>query len=685
MTDVFISYAKADNKSDAITNIVRALSQTNSPLDREKSIEVWFDEDGIRTGEDWSDEIDIGLQNANTVAIFISPRYFASYVCNRELETALNFSKKIIPIWVEPIYQPETDIATAINERAKQGNRTATEERASKNYQLIEDKQAIRWDSDTSDNKHQTIQQLISAIFENAKLDDDATRWLDRYLSKTNGTGDWLSGADLKQAQVWLKKASQTPNYTIQPDVQEFIDKSQTAQRRRQGTYGLVAAVSLAIIGIVSFVAYFQSNSSQTNEAERIAASADSIIESEAGDRELAAMLAIASVQLRETPAGRATLETAAQNLWISNSFTLPPEQVGERATALSIAPDGEHVLLNGAYVSLSEESVIRTFIEPSYFIASSDISPDGRYAAFVTSNARMWQSPPDGEELIRNTSVWDIETGEQIHEWNYFSFNTDVKFSGDSSRLFLGHERQDSSEPSGNVARIMNLNTGEEIIAVYDTTMGPGSFIATMTNNARFLATTHGDVITLWDATTGEAINEFPAPTNYVVDMTSGIEGRWISAVGNMGPIHSFIYYEDSGWEPWLNTTTGLVPTGSMVDLGMGSATVVGTLSSTTGDSETAVIRGLDYNTFGNNGSPYRYTYQVTNLNAWDRVPIHGVVFVSNTTQINVIERDTLSLPDNTDALIRYTCSRIYRELTIEERDLYELDPSLPICDSYS
>ncbi|MBZ0308743.1 MAG: toll/interleukin-1 receptor domain-containing protein, partial [Anaerolineae bacterium] len=231
MSDVFISYAKTDNQNSEITLLVTALNSLTSPIQKDINVTTWFDENGIRKGEDWSSEIDIGIEEAHTVAVFISPAYFASKICNREFKTALQLGKKLIPVWISAV--SAGTIEAEIEKRKNEGKEVSTLAEAMQNYTAIRDKQAIRLDIDPDPLRSRTLRELVTAIFENAKLDDGATEWLGRALAKERGTGSWLSGNDLRQAETWLIEVNNTPNYIAHEKTKLFILYSRRATVRR--------------------------------------------------------------------------------------------------------------------------------------------------------------------------------------------------------------------------------------------------------------------------------------------------------------------------------------------------------------------------------------------------------------------------------------------------------------------
>ena len=58
---------------------------------------------GIKTGEDWRNEIQNHLCNAKVVILFITPNYKESEMCLNEMGAAWATNVKVIPIVVEPL------------------------------------------------------------------------------------------------------------------------------------------------------------------------------------------------------------------------------------------------------------------------------------------------------------------------------------------------------------------------------------------------------------------------------------------------------------------------------------------------------------------------------------------------------------------------------------------------------
>ena len=89
LQDAFISYGRIDSKEFA--------KRLNSRLIR-LGYTAWFDVDDIPLGVDYQKQIDDGIEKADNFIYIISPRSVNSPYCDLELELALKYKKRIIPL-----------------------------------------------------------------------------------------------------------------------------------------------------------------------------------------------------------------------------------------------------------------------------------------------------------------------------------------------------------------------------------------------------------------------------------------------------------------------------------------------------------------------------------------------------------------------------------------------------------
>lgn len=91
--NVFISYSRR-NKA-FVQQLHSALSTTRR--------EVWVDWDSIPVAGDWWQEIQLGIELADTFLFVISPDSVASKVCGQEIEEAVKHHKRLVPVVFEDV------------------------------------------------------------------------------------------------------------------------------------------------------------------------------------------------------------------------------------------------------------------------------------------------------------------------------------------------------------------------------------------------------------------------------------------------------------------------------------------------------------------------------------------------------------------------------------------------------
>jgi len=87
--DIFISYGRADSKAFATK-----LHQKLTSLD----LKVWFDQNDIPPAVDWQQQIDDGIERTHNFIFIIAPHAVNSVYCLKEIELALKYNKRIIPL-----------------------------------------------------------------------------------------------------------------------------------------------------------------------------------------------------------------------------------------------------------------------------------------------------------------------------------------------------------------------------------------------------------------------------------------------------------------------------------------------------------------------------------------------------------------------------------------------------------
>ncbi|NEO51989.1 MAG: TIR domain-containing protein [Okeania sp. SIO3B5] len=87
--NAFISYGRADSKSFA-TKLYEKLT--------ENGLKIWFDQNDIPLGVDFQNQIDDGIIKADNFLFIIAPHSVNSPYCLKEIELAIKYNKRIIPL-----------------------------------------------------------------------------------------------------------------------------------------------------------------------------------------------------------------------------------------------------------------------------------------------------------------------------------------------------------------------------------------------------------------------------------------------------------------------------------------------------------------------------------------------------------------------------------------------------------
>lgn len=197
--DIFISYSRKD---------VAFIKQLDAMF-RRIGKDPWVDWDDIQKGEDWWKAIEMGIEGADVFVFTMSPDSLASQVCGQELEHAVKFNKRIIPI----VRRDDFDMSLVHPVLASQ------------NWLFFRE----------TDNFEKSFQDLIVAIETDLSHVRAHTRILVKALeweSKHKQECFLLRGQDLSDAENWLVDGvEKKPKPTrLQAD---YIHQSRIAQSER--------------------------------------------------------------------------------------------------------------------------------------------------------------------------------------------------------------------------------------------------------------------------------------------------------------------------------------------------------------------------------------------------------------------------------------------------------------------
>ncbi len=287
--DAFISYRRLPADTAFVDQLQEALA--------ERDMHVWVDRTDIEPAADWSERILRGIEAAKAFIFVITPESVVSEQCLRELETAVQRHKLIIPVALRDtdrqdlpgsLLKPNWIFFFGPGHDLKRG----------------------------LDNVVTALEEDLGWRDMHTRLAVQATEWSDSHQDR----GFLLRGSDLHSAEEWLSQATmhhKTPPTALQT---EYILASRKATTRTQRTWrtalsvGLIIALSLAALAFVQrqHAVYEQQ---QAVHQRDIAVSGELASRSEAladTDPVLSKLLSLAAWRLHPSSDARYAMLTAA-------------------------------------------------------------------------------------------------------------------------------------------------------------------------------------------------------------------------------------------------------------------------------------------------------------------------------------------------------------------------------------
>ncbi|MGK7880471.1 MAG: TIR domain-containing protein [Crocosphaera sp.] len=223
--DAFISYGRADSKAFA-TKLYQQLTA--------QGFKVWFDQNDIPLAVDFQEQINDGIEKANNFLFIIAPHSVNSEYCLKEINLAVEYNKRIIPLLhVEEITQ----------EIYQKRNPNKTE----KDWQEYQDKGLhLTYDNpnmheiickinslyfgENEDNFYSALNSLVETFHKHQDYVEQHTYYLMQgleWIRNQQQTKYLLVGKERKQATDWLlKKFEELPPCTPSDIHSEFISES---------------------------------------------------------------------------------------------------------------------------------------------------------------------------------------------------------------------------------------------------------------------------------------------------------------------------------------------------------------------------------------------------------------------------------------------------------------------------
>ena len=195
MTQVFLSYAEED----------RAMMEKIRASLRREGITVWTNTTDIHTGEDFVNSIKRGIEFADNLVYLLSPDSIKSNYTQQELDLAVEFNKRIIPLQVQKTDNLELPSA-------------------------LQDLQYIDFTDNLTEADYQVDEsELLKILYEDAAYYNEHKILLTKALKwkqQNHNPSILLRGYNLHSAKTWLEVAQKRTQHPPIPLQSEFITAS---------------------------------------------------------------------------------------------------------------------------------------------------------------------------------------------------------------------------------------------------------------------------------------------------------------------------------------------------------------------------------------------------------------------------------------------------------------------------
>lgn len=346
--DVFISYSRQDK------DFVRKLHAALKALNRG----VWVDWSDIPPTAKWLAEIFAGIEAADTFICVLSPDFLASSVCSQEVEHAIKYKKRLIPIVYKEVKPDEVN-----------------PELATLNWIFFRE----------NDDFDDALKQLIQALDTELDYLHMSSRLLVRARDwENNGYNSsfTLRGNDLEKAELWRDKATAADKKPSPSELQlRYITSSRRVATTRQRIAFGAVSLGLIVTLILSFLSYtlYQGQRRATQQAlDNLATAVSRQLATEAdlqagSNPQLAALLSIAAFKTQNTPEARTSLMHQLDRVQHIDRFLSansgPINSVAFSPDGLTLASGSNNVTLwdvtKGAPIVTLPDSALRVAFSP--------------------------------------------------------------------------------------------------------------------------------------------------------------------------------------------------------------------------------------------------------------------------------------------------------------------------------
>jgi WD40 repeat protein/transcriptional regulator with XRE-family HTH domain len=331
---------------------------------------------------------------------------------------------------------------------------------------------------------------------------------------------------ELTQAQALAEEQRQRAEAAqlAQAAAEQAATAQQGAARRLRSLVVALALFFLVAAGLSAF-AFQQRGEAQANltrsEAQRLAAEANRVIAID-GNSEVAALLALRSINRVYTPQGDAAIEAAVRT-------TLPTKIItpdGGPLAAVAYTPDGSRIILG-----LQDGMIHIWDVASSRIIGSIRAHEREVYKLYVTSDGSQVLST--GTDLVAR--LWDLASQSLVHEFAQgATLLGAAAVAPDGSTIMANSETGVREWDRRSGALLRTLPAGADVLSL------------AISPDSRYLAAGGLDGrLVLWDRVSGEAMMTYAAFDAGVEDIAFTPDGRRLLATGDL---EMRLYERDSG-----------------------------------------------------------------------------------------------------------------------------------------
>lgn len=477
MGNAFVSYSRRDQPF--VRKLVDRLQNHGH--------ELWVDWEGIPLTADWMKEIETGIENANDFIFVISPDSVQSEVCRDEIEHAIKYNKRLVPILYREL--EDDDDKAALHPHI-----------SSHNWIFLRE----------IDDFDRAFEALTSALDTDLKYVRAHTRLLSRAIEWGNKGRDasfLLRGSDLLEAEECVKDGMAGFKSPAITEIQQaYVSASRQAEtwRKRERIFQgiIVAAFVLALIMLGVAVWQFLQAEEARAETQRLSLASNAQVALGNSNTDLAVSLALIA-NGSGTPRGETerALADAAYSPGTRFRFTdhdapVTVAQYGNRGD-LAVSGDTDGVLILWNTQTLE---TVRSYEGHGGAITAVDISANLQWvlSGGEDGTARLWSSINNDTQIFRLEessddydepspvravtfdasgmrflagydngvmALWDVETGELLQTFTEGHEGAVISVSFHPSEpLALSFALSSTSNTQSSPPIIWNLETGEQV-----------------------------------------------------------------------------------------------------------------------------------------------------------------------------------------------------------------------------